>query len=110
MTSPGTARLRVGCCSHVEVTVFKKNKARPTNAQTAESMRGLAEVFRATTAEVTGVQLGWTEADARLLDELAGELMATSPAGDARERLILALGAYLGELIVRNSKARWCYD
>jgi hypothetical protein len=90
--------------------VSKNDKGRPTDAEMADSMLRWAEVFRATTAELTGVQLGWTEADARRLDELADQYVATSPPEDARQSLVLSLGAYLGELIVRNGKARWCYD
>ena len=90
--------------------MFRKHTSHPSDAETAKSMLGLAEAFRSGTAEETGIHLGWDEADAERLDDLADEFVSWDPSEDVRHSMVLAMGAYLGELIVRNGGGRWRYD
>jgi hypothetical protein len=47
----------------------------------------------------------------RRLDSLCDQYLATGLSGeDAIRRMALVMGAYLGELIVRTTGARWTYD
>jgi hypothetical protein len=77
---------------------------------TATIMAELAEAFRIGTAEETGIELGWDESDVTRLDELAEMFVNSDPPADVRQSMIMAMGAYLGELLVRHTDGRWDYD
>ncbi len=87
---------------------FRRSKG--TDDETAAAMHSLAEAFRTGAAAQTDVGLGWGEADAAVLDALAEAFVRSGPTADVRHSMIMSMGAYLGELIVRHSGGRWCYD
>jgi hypothetical protein len=78
--------------------------------ETAEAMLSLAGGFRLGVGEETGIQLGWDLADVEQLDEICEAFLRGRPSADFRHSMIMAMGAYLGEVIVRHSGGRWWYD
>jgi hypothetical protein len=81
----------------------------PVDDQVATDMRRFAEVFVAGCA-AEGHEMGWGPDSALRLDGLCDAYLASGPREAAKNRMILAMGAYLGELIVRNGRGRWTYD
>src|SRR5215471_18627165 len=73
-------------------------------------MAELAEAFRIGTAEEAGIELGWDASDVTKLDELAEMFVSSDPPEDVRQSMIMAMGAYLGELLVRHTDGHWDYD
>ena len=72
-------------------------------------MGQFAEIF----VEASGHEghvLGWDAGSAQKLDELCEVFLASRPANETMQSMIVAMGAYLGELIVRNAGGRWTYD
>lgn len=61
-------------------------------------------------AAAEGRSFGWDAGSAQRLDGLCEAFLAGEPTPEATQSLILAMGAYLGELIVRNGGGRWTYD
>ena len=53
---------------------------------------------------------GWDAAAALRLDGLCDAFLASEPDEDAIQSMVLAMGSYLGELVVRNGHGRWTYD
>jgi hypothetical protein len=77
---------------------------------TATIMAELAEAFRIGTAEEAGIELGWEASDVTKLDELAEMFVSSDPPADVRQSMVMAMGAYLGELLVRHTDGHWEYD
>lgn len=72
-------------------------------------MRRLAESFIEDTA-AEGQVFAWDSADAGRLDDLCDELAASRPSKARRHAWVMGVGAYLGELMVRNGGGHWSYD
>ncbi|WP_432970566.1 hypothetical protein [Dactylosporangium sp. CA-233914] len=73
-------------------------------------MTALAEAFVRGTAAETGISIGWGEQDAANLDRLCEEFLRSRPSAKVKHSMIMSMGAYLGELIVRATRGRWGYD
>jgi hypothetical protein len=87
---------------------FRK-RADPTDAETADAMRGLAEAFvKGMAAE--GEPFGWESTEASRLDDTCDLFLAGNPPADYRHSMIMSIGAYLGELLVRHGGGRWAFD
>ena len=82
-----------------------RRQPEPTGAETATIMIDLAETFRTGTA-----RLGWERTEAARLDGLCEGFLATNPPAENKHTMIMGLGAYLGELLVRHGGGRWEYD
>lgn len=80
-----------------------------TDAETTEVMRGLAKAFRTGLAE-QGEPFGWESAEASRLDGICDAFLATNPPAEYRHSLVMSMGAYLGELLVRHGGGHWSYD
>lgn len=78
----------------------------PSDGETAALMRELAEAFREVSAE-QGDDFGWETREASKLDAVCDRFVATSPSSGLRHSMVMALGAYLGELMVRHGGGRW---
>ena len=82
----------------------------PTEAETATAMQSMAGLF-VVGARAEGFQFGWDGCDAARLDELCdrfaipGQRRTTT-----RQALAARMGAYVGELLVRDAGGRWVYD
>jgi hypothetical protein len=82
----------------------------PTETETAAAMRALAEVFLASAA-TDGIQFGWDGAAAPALDDLCDRFVIPGQRTvTTRQALAARMGAYVGELLVRNGGGRWVYD
>jgi hypothetical protein len=81
----------------------------PTDAETAREMRELAEAFVSGMAE-EGDRFGWDSIEAGRLDDICDDVLTSRPPEPIRHGVILRMGAYLGELLVRNAEGRWTYD
>jgi hypothetical protein len=82
---------------------------KPTDGELARAMGQFAEIFVETSGH-EGHVLGWDAASAMKLDELCEVFLASRPEKETMQSMIVAMGAYLGELIVRNCGGRWTYD
>jgi len=81
----------------------------PTDEQVAEHMLAFARIFvDGTTAE--GRTFDWDAGSAQRLDGLCEAFLAGDPVPDSVQSMVLSMGAYLGELIVRHGGGRWAYD
>jgi hypothetical protein len=78
--------------------------------ETTQVMSALAEAFVRGTAVETGISIGWGEQDAANLDRLCEEFLRSRPSTKVKHSMIMSMGAYLGELIVRATGGRWGYD
>ncbi|MGQ0464424.1 MAG: hypothetical protein ACT4QG_03785 [Sporichthyaceae bacterium] len=78
----------------------------PSDAETAALMTDLAEAFREVNAE-QGEEFGWGTREASKLDAVCDRFLATAPSSGLRHAMVMALGAYLGELMVRHGEGRW---
>jgi hypothetical protein len=77
--------------------------------EVAARMLALALAFiRGTAAE--GDHFGWDSVEASRLDDLCEVFLRTNPPAKVRHSMMMAMGAYLGELMVRNGGGRWTYD
>ncbi|MBA3742708.1 DUF3806 domain-containing protein [Sporichthya sp.] len=78
----------------------------PSEADTADAMRALAEVF------MRGAEgFAWDGADVARLDEVCDQyLIPGQRTMSTRQALSARMGAYVGELLVRNAGGRWVYD
>lgn len=72
-------------------------------------MRSLAEALLTGTAE-EGQTFTWDQAEVSRLDNLCEEFLRTNPPDERRHSMIMAMGAYIGELLVRHHGGRWKYD
>ena len=88
---------------------FRKRQDDPTDSETADAMRRLAETFVRGTAE-DGVVFGWEATEASRLDDLCDAFLASDPPAEYRHTMIMGMGAYLGELMVRHGGGHWAYD
>jgi hypothetical protein len=80
-----------------------------TDGDVAQAMRELAEIFVERSAH-EGYDVGWGADSAQRLDELCDAFLASRPEQSVIDSMIMAMGAYLGELIVRNAGGRWTYN
>jgi hypothetical protein len=80
----------------------------PSDAETAEHMRGLADGF-VERARAEGFALDWDPAFLHHLDNYCAAFVATKPAPEDAHEVIMGAGAYLGEMIVRNCGWSWVY-
>lgn len=87
---------------------FRK-RADPSDAQTSEAMRRLAEAF-VKGAAAEGEPFGWESTEASRLDEICDAFLVSDPPADYRHSMIMSMGAYLGELLVRHGGGRWAFD
>jgi hypothetical protein len=81
----------------------------PADEKVAADMQRLAGIFIGGAA-AAGDTLGWDAGAALQLDGLCEVFLASGPDEDGIGRMVLVMGAYLGELIVRNGNGRWTYD
>jgi hypothetical protein len=81
----------------------------PTDEQVAEHMLAFAQIFVDGTA-AEGRTSDWDTGSARRLDDLCEAFLAGDPTEDAVQSMVLTMGAYLGDLIVRHGGGRWTYD
>jgi hypothetical protein len=83
--------------------------ATPSDEAVARDMAQFADAFlRGTTAE--GHILDYDGKCADRLDELATLFLQSNPSSDVLDSMTLAMGAYLGELIIRNGGGTWTYE
>ncbi|WP_327087884.1 hypothetical protein OIE66_37065 [Nonomuraea sp. NBC_01738] len=71
-------------------------------------MRSLADSFVEHTRE-DGYSFGWDPAFIHHLDNHCTEFAASKPSPEVVHSVIMESGAYLGEMIVRNSDWKWVY-
>lgn len=81
----------------------------PSDEKVAAQMRYLAQVFVDSVA-AQGEVLAWDTASALRLDGLCTEFVTGKPDNEKLPYLSAAMGAYLGELVVRNGRGRWVYS
>lgn len=78
----------------------------PSDGETAALMSELAEAFREVNAE-QGEDFGWETREASRLDAVCDRFLGTDPSPGLRRSMVMAMGAYLGELMVRHGGGRW---
>ena len=81
----------------------------PSDEKVAEYMRYLAQVFVDAVAR-QGEVLAWDISSALRLDGLCEEFVIGKPDNEEFRYLSAALGAYLGELVVRNGRGHWVWS
>lgn len=91
---------------------FGKKNPLPDDAKVAAELRKLAQLYVDGAAATGGDRLDGDAKSVLRLDELCDEYMATGLSANEGgiQRMSLVMGAYLGELIVRNGGGRWTYD
>lgn len=72
-------------------------------------MLGLARAFVDGSA-AEGDPFGWESDEAARLDGVCEAFLANDPPAEYQHSMIMAMGAYLGELLVRHGGGRWAYD
>ena len=77
------------------------------DSEVAKEMRKLADAFISGIA-AEGWNFGWDSAEVSRLDDLCDGLDNDNP--EMRHSVIMAMGAYLGELMVRCGGGSWSYD
>lgn len=75
----------------------------------AQSMARRAETFRNACARC-GESYDYQRDDGRRLDQWATRFAGMKLPGDVRQHLITAMGAYLGELVVKHCHGHWRPD
>jgi hypothetical protein len=95
------------------VSLFRRRRELPGDElpadEVADVMARLAEAFiRGSAAE--GLDYDYTPAAARRLDEHVDLFLQSAPREEVVHSMIMAMGAYLGEVVVRAGAARWGYD
>ncbi|WP_020015068.1 hypothetical protein [Promicromonospora sukumoe] len=81
----------------------------PTDAETADIMRSLADEFVRNSR--SSDLFDYTVGSVTALEVLIGTLLESASDADLDRGFSLGMGAYIGEVIVRNSAAaRWTYD
>ncbi|MBO0835883.1 MAG: tetratricopeptide repeat protein [Actinobacteria bacterium] len=97
-----------GCTGRWWIMRTERRADLPGDDEVAAYMRRLAEVFvRGAAAE--GRVFAWDNASALRLDELCEQYLASRTDYEARHYFSVAMGAYLGELVVRNGRGRWTW-
>ncbi|HEY1920567.1 MAG TPA: hypothetical protein VGH27_33780 [Streptosporangiaceae bacterium] len=81
----------------------------PTQEQVAEHMLTFAQMFVDGTA-AEGRAFDWSADSAQRLDGLCESFLAADPDQEVVQSMVLTMGSYLGELIVRHGGGRWAYD
>lgn len=82
----------------------------PTETETAAAMQSMAEVFVAGSL-ADGFQFGWDGQETSRLDDLCDRFVIPGQRRvSTRQALAARMGAYVGELLVRNGDGRWVYD
>jgi hypothetical protein len=81
----------------------------PSDEKVAAQMRYLAQLFVDGMA-AHGEVLAWDTASALRLDSLCEEFVTSKSGDETLPYLTAAMGAYLGELVVRNGRGRWVYS
>lgn len=81
----------------------------PSDEDVAADMEAFAQIF-VDGAAAEGQEFGWDAASAGRLDGLCEAFLASRPDEDAIQSMVLAMGSYLGELVVRNGHGHWTYD
>jgi hypothetical protein len=79
------------------------------DAEVADHMRKLADAF-ISGAAADGWHFGWDSDEVSRLDEYCDVIRSDNPPTEIMHNVILAIGAYLGELMVRCGGGRWTYD
>lgn len=87
----------------------RPNSSPPTDEKVAAHMRYLAQLFVDGVA-AQGEIIAWDTASALRLDGLCEEFVTGKPDNEKFPYLTAALGAYLGELVVRNGRGRWVWS
>ncbi|MGQ0844199.1 MAG: hypothetical protein ACT4QF_08690 [Sporichthyaceae bacterium] len=86
----------------------RQGSGAPSDAETGQIMRELAEAFIEVNAE-QGDRFGWENKEASRLDAVCDRFLGTNPSAGLRHSMVMAMGAYLGELMVRHGQGRWLY-
>ncbi len=81
----------------------------PPDDQVAEHMLAFARIFVDGTA-AEGRTFDWDASSAQRLDGLCETFLAGAPSAEAVQSMVLSMGSYLGELIVRHGTGVWTYD
>ena len=81
----------------------------PDDATIARQMSGLAEAFLSGAAE-EGDHYDYAPENAPRLDAWIDLFVAQGPPEDVVHSVVLSMGAYVGELIVRNGGGRWTFE
>ena len=81
----------------------------PADEQVAEHMLAFAQIFVDGTA-AEGRTFDWEAGSAQWLDGLCEAFLAGDPTEEAVQSMVLSMGGYLGELIVRHGGGRWTHD
>jgi hypothetical protein len=81
----------------------------PPDDQVAEHMLAFARIFVDGTA-AEGRTFDWDASSAQRLDGLCETFLAGTPSAEAVQSMVLSMGSYLGELIVRHGTGVWAYD
>lgn len=79
------------------------------DAEVAGEMRKLADAFIAGAA-AEGWHFSWDGDEVSRLDEYCDLFSVGKPPSEILHSVVLAMGAYLGELMVRCGGGRWTYD
>jgi hypothetical protein len=84
---------------------FRKKKSQQDD-NVALKARELADGFVIGAAR-DGYQFDYTPASAERLNTYADDFVASGPPDEVKHSVIIAMGTFLGELIVRNGAGRW---
>lgn len=79
------------------------------DAEVASQMRKLADAF-ISGAAADGWHFSWDDAEVSRLDEYCDIFSGDNPPPEMQHSVVLAMGAFLGELMVRCGGGRWTYD
>ncbi len=89
--------------------LFKRKDAPPARKTpsygTAEGLRKMAEETAVSAAKTLGIQLDFTPASLKTLDDAVDTFF--EPGGPVIAPTIMTFGAYLGEVVIRNLGGRW---
>ena len=85
------------------------NGDRPSDVELAQQMCRFAEIFREGSA-AEGHHLDFEGANVDRLDALADLFLRGDPSLDLVRSMTVSMGAYLGELIVRQGAGRWVFE
>jgi hypothetical protein len=86
-----------------------RQRIEPGDDGISEDMAGLADAFVRGSAE-EGHHLNFAVGNASRLDALVDLFRGTEPHADVVHSMVLSMGAYVGELIVRNGGGSWTYQ
>jgi hypothetical protein len=81
----------------------------PTGAETAQEMRRAADSF-VEIAHLRGYEFDWNPARVDQLDAYCDQCMADLPPESDLQGIALTVGAYLGEMLLRNGGGHWTYS